>query len=143
MDRAIAYEEYRNGMKRGFLRLGRKTVKGFALNQYDDTRQGKLCNCVKRGHSCMQRIGPASEGDTKLVRNPFEGCLTVDPCALERQDGSYSSGDEEIIIHSGFDKGRNTALVFDDSRNELAKDKYLHDHVFPEDAGELRGKTAE
>jgi hypothetical protein len=74
---------------------------------------------------------------------PFEGQLTVDPNALGRQYGWYTSGDEEILIHSAYNKGRSNALIFDDFTNDMAKDEYMRKYVFAEDAHGVHGKTAD
>jgi cbb3-type cytochrome oxidase subunit 3 len=86
----------------------------------------------------LRRVDPISGTSITL---PFEGELTVDSNALGKQYGWHTSGDEEIIIHSTYDTGRGSALVFDDSTNDTARDKYMRDYVFTEDAHGVHEKT--
>jgi hypothetical protein len=53
------------------------------------------------------------------------------------------SGDEEILIHSSLNKGRGTALVFDDSTNDSTMDDHMRMYVFTEDAHGVHEKTAD
>jgi hypothetical protein len=139
MDRAIDFSEHGNGMKCGLWNLGRRTVKGFGVYSYDEFRNWSFCNCVPSGKSGLVRIDPVTQ---EKITIEAVGQLTVDSNAIGRQYGWYTSGDEEVVITATFDKGRGSALVFDDSMNDTAKDKYVRDYVFTEDAHGVHARTA-
>jgi hypothetical protein len=133
MNRAIAYEEHGNGMKCGFLGLGKKTVKGFGSYQFDKSRQWNFCNCIRRGSPELKRIAP--DGEIMVSVPVFAGFLTVNPLAMGRQYGWYTSGDEEVIVHSTFEHSIGSSLVFQNLDNDCARDDYMPKNTFREDSG--------
>jgi hypothetical protein len=102
-------------------------------------RNWEECSCVKGTSPGLRRIDPVTG---EIVTRPFKGQLTVDPNAIGRQYEWYTSRDEEVLIYSATDKGRGTALVFDESVNDSARDNYMRKYVFTEDAHGVHGKTA-
>jgi hypothetical protein len=139
MNRAIAFEEHKNGMKCIFLNWGDRMMKGFGVYNFDVLRNWEECSCVKGNSPGLRRIDPVTR---KAITRPFKGQLTVDPNAIGRRYGWYTSGDEEIFIYAAIDKGRGTAFVFDESVNDSARDDYMRKYVFTEDAHGVHGKTA-
>jgi hypothetical protein len=140
MDRAIAFEEHGNGMKCGMFNWGNRKVKGFGVYNYDVLRNWEQCSCVKNSEGGLKRTDPVTKEVTKKT---FVGQLTVDPNALGRQLGWYTSGDEEVIIHASLNKGKGTALIFEEMDNDTARDDYMRKWVFTEDAHGVQGKTAD
>jgi hypothetical protein len=140
MDMSTAFEEHENGMKCGFLNVGKKKVKGFGVYNFDEMRNWEKCSCVPSERSGMRRVDPVSGTSITIA---FEGQLTVDPNALGRQYGWYTSGDEEIIKHATYNKERGNALIFNDFTNDTARDEYMRNYVFTEDAHGVHGKTAD
>jgi hypothetical protein len=98
------------GRKCGFLGMGKLNWRGWGM--WKINRQSNWQKCQKSRQASYMTRTDSKTGDVQSVN--FMAQLTVDPVAMGRQYGWYTSGDKEVIIHSTFNQGTGTSLVFKD-----------------------------
>jgi hypothetical protein len=107
-DGHAAYGPVTIGVSCGFLGLGSITWRAWASWKIDSSEQWQFCNKALQP-SRLVRKGPNGEIDETIQ---FKNILTVDPTAMGRPYGWYTSGDKEVIVYSSYDEGKSGHLLF-------------------------------
>jgi hypothetical protein len=93
----------------GWLNIAEFHWRASVSYKVDRTQRWQYCNKARYG-AHMYRILPS--GRTEILT--FENALTVDPEALGRQYGWYTSGSQEVVSHATFYDGIGSSIIFRD-----------------------------
>jgi hypothetical protein len=97
----------------GFLKAGNLVWRGWGSYKIDTSRQWAICN---KDEQAVKIVRYDTNGDELEVEHIAEE-LTVDPVAIGRPYGWYTSGDMEVVITTDFNDGEGTNLVFGNSND--------------------------
>jgi hypothetical protein len=83
-------------------------MRGWGSWKIDSSSSWQFCQKAKQQPRLIRKDPGGQEEQVEI----FEKILTVDPAAMGRQYGWYTTGDKEAIVHSTFQEGKGSALLF-------------------------------